>query len=226
MSIADKYTLLNTEKIPAVHEAGKKAEWSEFWLSAMRGTDWRYRFSGNSWTDSTFKPTGDIVPVGNGTALFGYMLVSNLKQRLLDCGVSLDLSEVTNATTMFAYSLELTKVPALNFSTSCTTISTIFRNCRKLQRIDELHMHSSMSLTTNAFENCEALTDLTIVGTIGVNNFNVQWSPLSHDSLMSIINALETKTSGTWTLTLGETNMAKLTTDELRIAEAKGWNLA
>lgn len=225
MSIADKLTAI-AENAPMVYEAGRKVEHKDFWLSAMAGTDWRYRFGGNSWTDATFKPPTDIIPTGNASYLFGYTLITNFEQRLLANNATLDLSEVTNATTMFAYSSELTRVPALNFSTKCTTISTIFRNCKKLQSIAELHMHTGMTITSNAFENCESLTDLVIVGTIGTNNFNVQWCPLTHDSLMSIINALETKTSGTWTCTLGGANMDKLSGDDKQIAINKGWILA
>ena len=78
------------------------------------------------------------------------------------------------------------------------------------------------------FRECSALVDLNIVGTINATGLNVQQSPLSHDSLMSIINALADKTgvSGTWKVTLGATNLAKLTADEIAIAEGKGWTLA
>jgi hypothetical protein len=43
---------------------------------------------------------------------------------------------------------------------------------------------------------------------------------------MSIINALQKKTSGTWTVTLGTTNLNKLDTNEKAIATDKGWTLA
>ena len=44
------------------------------------------------------------------------------------------------------------------------------------------------------FINCTALEDLVIEGVIGNNGFSVQWSTkLSHDSLMSIMNALQDK---------------------------------
>lgn len=48
---------------------------------------------------------------------------------------------------------------------------------------------------------------------------------LTHDSLMSIINNLA-EVSSTKTLTLGSTNLAKLTDDEKAIATNKGWTLA
>ena len=65
---------------------------------------------------------------------------------------------------------------------------------------------------------------------IGTNGLNLMRSPLlSHDSLVSVLHALEDKsgdTSGTsWTVTIGNTNIAKLTAEEQRIASQKGWNL-
>ena len=47
---------------------------------------------------------------------------------------------------------------------------------------------------------------------------------LTHDSLMSIINNLTTKTSTT-KLTLGATNLAKLSDEEIAIAVNRGWTL-
>lgn len=48
---------------------------------------------------------------------------------------------------------------------------------------------------------------------------------LTHDSLMVIINGLQTVT-GSKVLTLGATNLAKLTYEEKAIATSKGWTLA
>ena len=80
---------------------------------------------------------------------------------------------------------------------------------------------------SGTFGGCKALENLLVHGTIGQNGFNVsQSTKLTHDSLMSIINALEAKTEGTWTVTLGATNLAKLTDAEKAIATQKGWTLA
>jgi hypothetical protein len=48
---------------------------------------------------------------------------------------------------------------------------------------------------------------------------------LSHDDLMGVINCLE-KIDTDKTLTIGSTNLAKLTEDEKKIATDKGWTLA
>ena len=84
---------------------------------------------------------------------------------------------------------------------------------------------------SNTFYLARGLENLIIEGTIAKNGFDVQYSSkLTHESLMSIINALQdksTNTSGTtWTVTLGTKNKEKLTTEEKAIAENKGWNVA
>ena len=69
------------------------------------------------------------------------------------------------------------------------------------------------------------LTDIT-----GNPNFKVSLDfsyceNLTYDSLMVVINGLQTVTE-TQTLTLGSTNLAKLTDEEKQIATDKGWTLA
>ena len=77
----------------------------------------------------------------------------------------------------------------------------------------------------NCFYNCTALTTIT-----GNPNFKASLnmstcSKLTHDSLMVVINGLQTVTTSQ-TLTLGSTNLAKLTEADKKIATDKGWTLA
>lgn len=63
---------------------------------------------------------------------------------------------------------------------------------------------------------------------IAFNNLDIQRSTkLDYESLLSIINALKDyseDTSGTtWTVKLGEANIAKLTAEDLETIRAKGW---
>ena len=142
---------------------------------------------------------------------------------------ALDTSNGTSFSNMFYECRELTTIPALDTSKG-TSFSYKFYECRKLTTIPQLNLtkSTSSSALNGTFSRCIALVDLNIVGTINATGLNVQNSPLSHDSLMSIINALADKTSasGTWKVTLGSTNLAKLTADEIAIAEGKGWTLA
>ena len=77
----------------------------------------------------------------------------------------------------------------------------------------------------NCFTNCTALKTIT-----GNPNFKVSLSmsasnKLTHDSIMVVINGLQTVTKAQ-TLTLGSENLAKLTEADKKIATDKGWTLA
>jgi hypothetical protein len=67
------------------------------------------------------------------------------------------------------------------------------------------------------------LENVVFEGEIGTS-IQFQESPLSHDSIMNIINHLAVISGKT--LTLGGDNIAKLTADEIKIATDKGWNIA
>jgi hypothetical protein len=213
MSIADKLTTI-AENVPRVYEAGKtdgkqegftdgyeagkKAEYDAFWDTYTKSgsrTDYRYAFAGDGWIDDLFNPPFVIYPT-----LARYMFYST------------EITEITEKQVDFSQTSDMRDA----FST-CDKLATLV-----------LKISGSKTFNANTFVDCKALTNLSIIGTIESNNFNVQWSTnLTHDSLMSIIEALVDKrgVSGTWTVTLGATNIAKLTADEQKIAENKGWNL-
>ena len=137
----------------------------------------------------------------------------------------IDTSKGTNFSSMFSYCTVRT-IPEYDTSKG-TSFSSMFSYAQYIHTIPKLDLSNGTSFS-NMFSSCKALENLNIVGTINATGLNVQYSPLSHDSLMSIINALANKTgvSGTWKVTLGATNLAKLTADEIAIAEGKGWTLA
>lgn len=84
---------------------------------------------------------------------------------------------------------------------------------------------STSARFASAFAGCVNLEN--VVGGIkyGRNiNFS-ECTKLTHDSLLSIITALDPITTAQ-TLTLGATNLAKLTDEEKKVATDKGWTLA
>ena len=116
------------------------------------------------------------------------------------------------------------------FGENATTLTLgragCFYNCSHLTT---LHLPSGFGQKatniTNCFYNCTSLTTIT-----GNPNFKVSLSmsscsKLTHDSIMVVINGLQTVTS-TQTLTLGTNNLAKLSDAEKQIATDKGWTLA
>ena len=107
--------------------------------------------------------------------------------------------------------------------------ATTFYNCFASNRaLTTLHLPAGFGQNAtnlnHCFRNCAALTTIT-----GNPNFktslNLSLPKLTHDSLMVVINGLQTVTS-TQTLTLGSTNLAKLTEADKKIATDKGWTLA
>ena len=84
-----------------------------------------------------------------------------------------------------------------------------------------------MQNVTNAdemFKSCSALEEVHIHN-LGTNLNLSDCTKLTHDCLVELINNLQTVTS-TKTLTLGSTNLAKLTDAEKQVATDKGWTLA
>ena len=85
---------------------------------------------------------------------------------------------------------------------------------------------SNCTKTTMAFGGATALENIEFVpNTIPISIDFSYCKKLTHDSLMSIINGLAVVET-TQTLTLGTTNLAKLTDEEKAIATEKGWSLA
>lgn len=115
------------------------------------------------------------------------------------------------------------------FGQNATTLSYklagCFFNCTALE---SLHLPSGFGQNTtntgNCFFKCTSLTNIT-----GNPNFKVSIDlshseNLTHDSIMVVINGLQTVTT-TQKLRLGSTNLAKLTEADKKIATDKGWTL-
>ena len=141
-------------------------------------------------------------------------------------GLPVDWSTV-NASSCFNSCNQLTSVslPA-GFGSAATNVSNCFSGCVSLVSL-ALPTGFGQNATNagNCFYTCGSLTDIT-----GNPNFRVSVSlshctKLTHDSLMVVINGLQTVTT-TQKLTLGATNLAKLTDDEKKVATDKGWTLA
>ena len=76
------------------------------------------------------------------------------------------------------------------------------------------------------FLGCKSLTDLGGFVGLKVDLKLYHCSKLTHESLLNVINKASDVTASPATLTLGSTNLAKLTDEEKGIATAKGWTLA
>ena len=225
MSIAEKLTTV-AENVPKVYEAGQEAEYDRFWDSFQANgsrTYCTYMFAGPGWNDEIFKPKYNIKPSGGVAGMFRTSLIANMKKCLEDAGVTVDLSASTSVNTAFAYCSALTTLPKLDFS-SATTSTQAFYECAALETIDEIKFGQGTKFS-QTFDKCSSLTSMTATGVIAQNGLDLSASPLDKQSLLSILNVLQNKTSGTWTVTLGTDNLAKLTDTEKAIATQKGWTL-
>ena len=141
----------------------------------------------------------------------------------------IDTSLVTDFDNMFFDCINLIAVPELDMR-KAQSCRNMFYYCGSLVEIKKLICDSlSSARITEMKMNSNNLTNITIEGTIKVYlNLNLSGCPnLTVDSLMSFINAFEDNTGGTqYTVTIGTTNLAKLTPDQIAVATNKNILLA
>ena len=141
-----------------------------------------------------------------------------------------DTSNVTSFQAMFSNCESLTELDLSNFNNSkVTTMTMMFYYCKSLMSLNlstwDVSKVNASYMISNIFKGCTALVDFMAPKNISIDMNMSDCNNLSHDSLMSIINNLITTTSSK-TFTLGATNKAKLTDEELAIATNKGWKIA
>ena len=132
-----------------------------------------------------------------------------------------DTSSVTNMSSMFYYCPSLTSVPTFDTS-KVTDMSYMFYYCRSLTSVPTFDT-SSVTSMYYMFYYCYSLTEIHMTGM--KVSFDISASTkFTESALVEILNNLTNVTS-TQTLTMGSTNLAKLTDDEKAIATGKGWTL-
>lgn len=232
MNIAEK-TLQLKQDFDDVYEAGKKAEYDAFWDALQnfgKRTNYANGFYNQAWTEDNFRPKYDIKPVNAGSMFRGdEATITDLEATLQKAGVVLDTSNCTTFNNGIRYT-SFRVLPIIDVSKATNSSALVTPFSYQLVTLRKLISSAETFWVTSTFQGLPALEHLIVEGVIGTNGFNVQWSTkLTHDSLMSIINALQDKTgdtSGTaWVVTIGATNKAKLTDDELAIAYEKGWEV-
>lgn len=234
MSIAEKLVTI-AENEQKVYDAGKKAEYDEFWdaFQVKKGAaqSYQYLFCGTAWNDITFKPKYDIVfNLGyTGTNAFWGNGVTDIAETLEQLGLKIDTTLCGYWSGMFQ-NTKTKRLPELNCSHAMDYgdkgLLYTFDNS-KVETIDKMIVVEELKYTST-FNSCANLKNIIFEGVIG-NDISFRDSPLlTHDSLMSIINHLKdfSGTTTTMTLTLRTTNLAKLTDAEKAIATQKGWTLA
>ncbi len=214
------------EGISNVYNSGKQAENESFWNYYQKSgnrSNHEYAFSGYVWVKTIFKPLYDIRPTSGAEGMFQNSRIAvDLVEHLGGLGVTLDLSQATGINKAFQKT-DFTRVGLID-TTNVSACTQLFNGSATLVTIDTLKCKYT-NTWSSAFTGCTALANITIDGEIGKAVSFADCKNLTHGSLMSIIDHLRTVTT-TITLTLGTTNLAKLTDAEKAIATEKGWTLA
>lgn len=135
-------------------------------------------------------------------------------------------SSATNMSYMFNGCQRLKRLDLSHFVTSkVTNFNSMFNGCFSLYDVDFSNLDTSGATTTpiTMFSYCPNLTNLK-VGKINKSFKFSDCNRLSHESLLNVIAALEA-TEDALTLTIGSTNLKKLTEEEIAVATEKGWTV-
>lgn len=223
MSIADKLTTI-AENEQRVYDAGlntgKEYQNNLLWGALTNeGTRTNYNsyFSGGMWDDETFRPTHIIKPTEANSA-FNQMKLAKLPKGMVDFSNCQSANIAFNGGQFVELELDLSK---------CISMNWAFSNLPNLETMTLTFTTASQG-TNEPFANLPKLKNLTINGEL---DFSTSWKSatlLTVESLLSLINALYDYSATTTrpTLTIGSTNLAKLTDAQKAIATQKGWNLA
>ena len=136
-----------------------------------------------------------------------------------------DTSNVTKMESMFSSCISLTSIPQLN-TNKVKTMRNMFYNCSKLTTIPQLDVSNVVNMN-DMFYNCSNLKTIHMINM--KVNFDISSSTkFTREALVEIINNCYdvTTLNKTAKLTMGSTNLAKLTDEDKLIATNKGWTLA
>lgn len=152
----------------------------------------------------------------------------------------LNISQITDTRYMFQYCYKIKEIPQIDTS-KVTNMYNMFAECSLLETIPRLNANNVKSIS-NIFYKCYNLKNLGGFENLGMayeisqsanySSYTLELSVssnLTHESLMNVINNLydiKTKGCNAQKLTLGTTNINKLTSEEIAIATSKNWTVS
>lgn len=147
-------------------------------------------------------------------------------------GATLTITEAMVCTSSFAGCSRLKEV-TLNGAENVADTISMFYGCSSLTSATIGGYWEHLSVADNMFYGCSSLTDFSGLRNVRLSLNLSPCSSLTQTSLLNTINGLYdftgngvTPSSGQGTLTLGSTNLAKLSDEEKAVATNKGWTLA
>jgi hypothetical protein len=223
MTIAEQITRAKTD-YDEVKESGKQAEYDRFWDAYQqkgKRTNYAYAFAGQCWTPDTLKPKYPIAPKWGGAGMMFYN--SAYEGSLKD--LPLDFSQLSGMNYTFYNAAGITEIPLIDAS-NCSQMMCDFQNCTALHTLS-LRVSEKITTYADAFSGCSSLKNLTIEGVIG-SSINFRWSPLSKESITSVINALSSSVTGQTATFKKSAKEAAFTADEWAelIATKTNWTFS
>lgn len=184
-----------------------------------------YLRTAQSLFNQAFKDGGDITEIpdlsfdiANNLGDFVWLSTDIVKVGMINAPNNTSLSRTFAGTNITEAGLTNTNKVNMFYQT--------FNGCKNLVTINGVLDFSACTNASQCFNNCTALETVRFVeNTIGLALDFSSCKALTHDSLLSILNGLKTVDTQL-TLTLGDTNLAKLTDEEKAIATNKNWALA
>lgn len=159
--------------------------WNEFQKNGERAS-YNYAFYGEGWSDVNFYPKYDI-RFGNDQMVFESCKITDLKQRLIDCGVKMIFGDATQSLYYFFRNAPVTHLPEIG-GKSVISAQGAFQTCTDLQSIEKLTLSDTANCPCNsAFRNCLFLEEIRFNQGIRPTSLSLQWSTkLSKASLASM----------------------------------------
>lgn len=150
-----------------VYEAGKKAEYDDFWDTyQLNGTtpfgygSNNFMFGNPRWNDKTFYPKHNINLTGSSQEVFMRNKCTNLKNRLEECGVRIMSSgstPITEMTQMFRETATTELPPIYNTSPTKMILARWCENATKLKTISHYEFFKVTSDMTQMCTGCSSL---------------------------------------------------------------------
>lgn len=163
----------------------------------------------------------DTSNVTNGNSMCNYCV--NLTS------FQLDMSNMIDTTSMFSYCTSLVNLTLTN-AYSISYASYMFYDCANLETVSGIDWSNltGNSSTDGMFIGCTKLHDIGSLSGLEVNlnvSYSTAWSVTEMVNLVASLDDISW-TGTSRTLTIGATNLAKLSQSDIDAATAKGWTLA
>ena len=180
-----------------VYEAGKKAEYNEFWDNF--NISGNYAFAGQGWNKDTFKPNKDFTVTQYGFYYHNWLGAPyDLAEYLEKLGVKMTLW--TNAIAQSFRCAWFTRLPELDFSKCSGYFDRTFASAAgsPLVTIDKIILppEGKISTLNDVFQSCSSLKNITFEGVLD-KSISFSACPLSVASMKSIISCLKDYTGTT-----------------------------